>query len=681
MKTVLSFALIFITTSVFASVEYYVAPDGNDANPGTQSKPFITLEKARDTVRQIPKSEPVTVFLRGGTYRLNKPVVFTPEDSGTVDGPITYAAYPGEQPVISGGRAVSGWKVGADELWTVTLPEVAEGKAYYRQLFIGGKRASRTRLPEEGMYQVAAATKNPKREFQFKPGQIDPDWHNRDDVELVVLQHWTDARLRIESVDEKNHTVRFTGKTFRPSNWSRGWYVENVREGLTRPGQWYLDRTSGVLTYWPRKGETPETVQAILPVTRQWVRLTGDYKNDRHVEHLVFRGITFEHTAWDLDEKLGYSYPQAAISLTRGKPLWLGWGREGLSTPQSQVEVPAGFYAVGAHDISLEENTFQNTGAWGVHFDRGCKRIGFKGNTVEEMGAGGFRFGSPDATTDPSEEASEAAITDNVFRDGCSVYLGAPAVWIGLSSKNRIAHNEITGRWEWAISCGFQWGYLPPQNARENIIEYNDCHHVINRPLNTHAVIYLLGVQPGTMVRYNRVSYCDGAHGICLDNSAAMMTVENNVIDHGQRGAMVFNFNCLGNLIQNNIFAFSYEGQISRYGDQGEWLDQTGIFYRNIYYFKNDRPFNRPSWPNYDCIMDYNLYFDASGRPVTFQGLSLKEWQEQKKLDQHSIVADPLFVDPENGDFRLKPGSPALKLGFREIDLSRIGPRPKSQQK
>ena len=84
-------------------VELYVAPDGNDGNPGTKEKPFASLAKARDAVRELEIKNPVTVYLRGGTYRLKETVVFGLEDSGSKDAPITYAGYPGERAVFSAG--------------------------------------------------------------------------------------------------------------------------------------------------------------------------------------------------------------------------------------------------------------------------------------------------------------------------------------------------------------------------------------------------------------------------------------------------------------------------------------------------------------------------------------------------------------------------------------------------
>ena len=181
-----------------------------------------------------------------------------------------------------------------------------------------------------------------------------------------MLQYWSEARLRIESIDHAANIVRFTGDAFRPVNWSMGWYAENVFEGLSEPGQWYLDRPSGVLYYWPLPDENMEQLEVVAPVARQWVRIEGDYKTGRLVEHVAFRGLTFQYSSWDLDKKLGYSYPQASIELMPGQRLWVGWHiDEGFSTPQSQVVVPAGIYAKGIA-ISASRTTKSPTPAPGA---------------------------------------------------------------------------------------------------------------------------------------------------------------------------------------------------------------------------------------------------------------------------------------------------------------------------
>jgi hypothetical protein len=73
------------------------------------------------------------------------------------------------------------------------------------------------------------------------------------------------------------------------------------------------------------------------------------------------------------------------------------------------------------------------------------------------------------------------------------------------------------------------------------------------------------------------------------------------------------------------------------------------------------------------CLFDRNLYWNASGAPVLFGGRSLAEWRALGQ-DRNSLIADPLFVDATQGDFRLRAGSPAGKVGFEPWDLSKVGP-------
>jgi hypothetical protein len=111
--------------------DFVVALTGDDRNPGTEAQPFATITRARDAVRELRRDQPgrdVLVFVRGGTYRVDGPIVFAPEDSGRPRGSVTYAAYPGERPVISGGRQITGFHPGAKGLWTAKVPEVRGGK-------------------------------------------------------------------------------------------------------------------------------------------------------------------------------------------------------------------------------------------------------------------------------------------------------------------------------------------------------------------------------------------------------------------------------------------------------------------------------------------------------------------------------------------------------------------------
>jgi hypothetical protein len=330
---------------------------------------------------------------------------------------------------------------------------------------------------------------------------------------------------------------------------------------------------------------------------------------------------------------------------------------------------------------------------------RGCRENVVSASAFDDLGAGGIKIGEPSHMVvqgsgpaqrpvgfkRPEEEARGNVITDNVLRDGAKSYYGGPAVWIGQCGGNTVSHNEVTGTWYFGISVGWNWGY-GPNWTRDNIVERNHVHHIGNR-LGSHSSIYTLGIQPGTVVRNNLVHHSPG-YGIALDQASTGVLVENNVVHHQHAGGLHFNMQCLGNIVQNNVFALNgTAGQWTRYGDPPLTEDTNcNVLMQNVVYFRDARLFNESKWQNYRMVIDYNVYYDASGKPVRPLGFSWDEWRTKGQgsdyhLDGSSVVADPLFVDPEHDDFRLKPESPALRLGFRPIDLTDVGPRRKRDER
>lgn len=184
----------------FKPVIFYVASNGNDRWSGTkatpdksdQDGPFATLHRARDAIRQLKLlqggtlQQPVTVFLRGGTYFLSEPLILTPQDSGTKDFPIAYKAYPEEQPIISGGKPITNWKQQGD-IWVANLPEVKTGKWYFRLLGVNHHWAIRARYPKfdpknprtKGWLYVKPLTPIPLKQGSFNSGVS--RIHNRGD--------------------------------------------------------------------------------------------------------------------------------------------------------------------------------------------------------------------------------------------------------------------------------------------------------------------------------------------------------------------------------------------------------------------------------------------------------------------------------------------------------------------
>ena len=152
MKTLLGVVLLFLTSAASAA-EFYVAPTGSDTNPGTQEKPFATIRQARDAVRALKGHnrpvEAMNVNVADGTYTITEPLVLEPIDSGTEQAPVVYRAASGGHPVLSGGRAITGWQPGEKGIWKTQLPEVAAGRWYFEQLFVNGHRATRARTPNK----------------------------------------------------------------------------------------------------------------------------------------------------------------------------------------------------------------------------------------------------------------------------------------------------------------------------------------------------------------------------------------------------------------------------------------------------------------------------------------------------------------------------------------------------
>jgi hypothetical protein len=639
---------------------FYVSPSGNDdwsgklpePNRAKKDGPFLTPARALEAVREARASGStgmVTVLLREGTYALTEPLSITPAHGGTAEGPTVIAAYPGEHPLISGGRRISGWRDAGDGVWQAEIPEAKSGQWTFRNLWVNGERRKRPRLPKEGLYALAGGAQPEQSAFQYAPGNVRADWANLDDIEVVVLQYWTEARLHIAKLDEANRVVTFSGGSWRPLTWSMGYYVENVREAGLEPGQWYLDRPSGVLSYRPLPGEDMTKAEVIAPVADQLLLIQGTPDTGAFVQHVTLRGLRFAHAAWPLP-------------------------KEGLAYPQAELAVSAAIWARGAHECACEGCEIAHCDSWAIELEQGCQDCRLTGNTLRDLGAGGMKIGEFENRPNDFAETCRTTIADNTLTEGAQTYFGGPGIWIGNSSYNTVSHNEISGSWQWAVSVGWRWAYFPPQRARDNVVEYNLVHH-LGSALGSHSSIYTLGVQPGTVIRNNVIHHCAG-YGIGLDQSSTGIVVENNLVYRNAFG-LHFNWDCLGDIIRNNLFAFNGPAQWTRYGDAPQAEDMnTNVIERNIVCWENGRLWVEPKWPNYRMALDNNLYWDFRGQPVTFLGFPLDQWRTLGPwLDKNSVIADPLFVDPANDDYRLKADSPARALGFREFDITGVGVR------
>lgn len=628
MKTLV---LLLLCASGLLAQTIVVSPDG----------PIKTLIAARDAARaerQKGVNGVITIQIRDGVYFLKETLVLTPEDSNTV-----WEAAPGARPAISGGRLITGWKKGEGAIWTADA-----GDAYFHQLFVSGRRAQRARTPNYGFYRINGPSPTDKPvHLHFRGSDIRPQWANSG-AEVIALLAWADFRMPIVSVDEAEHAATLTLDP-RPSNKEvdARYYIENAPDGLDSAGEWYLDRNTHAVSYWPLPGENMQTEQIIAPALTQLVRLEGKPEQHQFIRNVTFRGLQFEHADWTMDAK-GYADTQAASP------------------------APAAIEGIGALDTTIEKCTIAHSGGYAIFFGRGSKRTHILASELYDLGGGGVKLGEPQQYPNDDDQNYDNVVADNHIHDLGLVYAPAVGVWVLQSGRNQIVHNHIHDLFYTAISVGWTWGYGPNQ-SKGNIIEYNRIHDIGKNMLSDMGGIYTLGIQPGTRIRnnliYNISSFTYGGWGIYPDEGSSDMLIENNIV-YNCKSAGFHQHYGRENIVRNNIWAFNRENQLMRTRVEPHI---SFTFEQNIVYFDEGHLLGS-NWAGNQYVMKNNIYFDTRGTDIRFAGQSFPEWQAAGK-DPGSMIADPLFVNASNFDFALRPDSPALKLGFHPIDMSTVGPR------
>jgi len=484
-----------------------------------------------------------------------------------------------------------------------------------------------------------------------------PDWQDWSDAEVHIFPAWgwVNAIVKVEGVDkDKCALLVKCEQDIRPGN---RFFVSSVREALDAPNEWFLDAKTGELIYLPPRGLDPTKVEIVAPTMDRLFVLQGDASANRFVEHIRFVGLTFTDT--DYNAPGGYYVPADAA-------IWL----------------------VAARKCVIENCTFIRLGGYAVRLEQRSHENEIVGNTMTKLGGGGVIMMGETAT-----QPYANLVAANDMSDLGLIYKHVAGVYATTGSDNKIVHNRIHRVPRYGISLK---SYGQNASSHRNIVEFNE---IVDSNLETNdtGAIETLGrdmKHTGNVIRFNFIRNVVGmgttpdgefltpyfTWGIYLDDYSSGTTVYGNIVVGTVLGAVCIHGG-KDNIVENNIFVDGKEHQI-RLQPRDDFM--TGnIFRRNIIVFSDPKAV---VWYSYahtwhrdrlaEC--DFNLYWHTGGidlmkveRPITPEG-TFAQWQSAG-FDRHSIFADPLFVDPAKNDFRLRPNSPAFKLGFKPIPVERVG--------
>jgi pimeloyl-ACP methyl ester carboxylesterase len=450
-------------------------------------------------------------------------------------------------------------------------------------------------------------------------------------------------------------------------------FVENIFEELDAPGEWYLDARTSTLYFYPPSGIdlAKATVEAVA--LRHLIEVRGT--REKPVRGLRFDGVTFRHASRTFMEN-----------------------REPLLRSDWTIYRGGAVFLTGTEDVAIENATFDQVGGNAIFVSNYNRRVTVRGCHIDRAGANGIAFvGDPAAVRSPlffgkgkdTQNISEidrtpGPLTDNYPADSlveeCLIHATGRVekqtspIEISMSQGITVRHCSLYDVPRAAINISEgTWG--------GHVIEYCDVFDTVKetgdhgsfnswgrdrywglKGIDLNALstpedraLPLLDAVKTTTLRNNRFR-CDHGWDIDLDDGSSNYEIVNNLCLHGglklREG---FARRVENNIIVGNTF------------HPHVWYKGSGdVFRRNIVSTEYKPIRVAPPW---GAEIDFNLLH----RPGVTVARPASTLQTLSGRDEHSLEADALFVDPAHGDYRVRDGSAALALGFRNFAMDQFG--------
>jgi len=637
-------ALVFlVVSSLFApalatnakEATFFVAVNGSDSwsgrlpepNTNRTDGPLASLAAACRAARKVNNGQPRKVIIQAGRYFLDEPMELDAGDAG-----LTIESAPGADVFLYGGREVTGWKKDGEKFYSVVLPGVKDRAWDFRALVVNGRFCRRARLPEEGFFEHLSSFDVPwmsttgggwKRKptseelttLKYRPEDIGP-WLEVNNAEVTVYHMWDESMVGLKAIDAENRILSFASPSGHPPGafGVKKFVIWNIREGITEPGQWYLDRTAGKLVYWPLPGEDMSQAEVFAPTIESIIRIRGTRENP--ARDITIRNLTLSVTTTPLEA-----------------------GGFGAGKFAGAVSVA---FAGNCSLIGLE---IVNVGGQGVKASGDGLRV--ERCHVHNAGACGIRC-----------RGAEAVVTDNHIHDVGLTYPSAIALQ-GGGRDCLISHNEIHDCPYTAINCG----------GERNRIEHNLIYRAMLELHDGGGIYCFAGkdlVLRGNFIRDIIDTGGYGASAYYLDERSENCLVEGNLSVGIVRPS--HNHMARSNTIRNNVFISDTGTRITFPRSSNYTFEHNVIQSKGQIMLEN---------PDAITTLRNNLLFSTEGK-IQFHRLKdySRVGDYSFEADHENLAANPHITEFEKGRVRFSANSPALKLGIKPIDVSGAGIRP-----